>query len=225
MVSFRSELSRGMRLAFLMTIPSTIGLIMLAEPIMSVLYQHHKFTAMEAGEAAGALRFYALGLSGYAALKVLVNAFYALDRRKTPMFVSFSAVALNLLLNWFFTLQLGWGHRGLALSTACIATSNFLLLYFLMRQQLGFLETRSMVLLLSKLAVAGGALAGVCWLGSHYLLADWATQDFLPKLIYLFATIGVAGVVFVVVAFALKVPELRDIIAAFERRLRRKRAR
>ena len=224
MVSFRSELSRGMRLAFLMTIPSTIGLIMLAQPIMSVLYQHHKFTAFEAGEAAGALRFYAIGLSGYAALKVLVNAFYALDRRKTPMFVSFSAVALNLLLNWFFTLQLGWGHRGLALSTACIATSNFLILYFLMRRQLTFLETRSMLVLLGKLAVAGGALAGVCWSGSHYLLADWATQPFWPKLTYLFATIAVAGGVFVAVASALRISELTEIIAAFQRRLRRKRA-
>jgi putative peptidoglycan lipid II flippase len=225
MVAFRSELSRGMRLASLMTIPSTIGLIMLAEPIMSVLYQHHKFTAFEAGQAAAALRFYAIGLSGYAALKVLVNAFYALERRKTPMFVSFSAVALNLVLNWFFTLQLGWGHKGLALSTACIATSNFLLLYFLMRRQLQFLETRTMLALLGKLAVAGAALAGVCWLGSHYLLADWATQAFWPKLIYLFATIGVAGVTFVVVASALRISELRDIISAFQRRLNRKRAR
>ena len=225
MPSFRSELSKGMRLAFLMTIPSTIGLIMLAEPIMSVLYQHHKFTAYEAAEAAGALRFYAIGLSGYAALKVLVNAFYALDRRKTPMFVSFTAVALNLALNWFFTRQLEWGHRGLALSTACIATSNFLLLYFLMRQQLKQLETRTMLALLGKLTIAGGALAGVCWLGSHYLLADWPTQAFIPKCVYLFATIAVAGVAFVVVASALKVPELNDIIAAFQRRLRRKRAR
>jgi putative peptidoglycan lipid II flippase len=224
MASFRSELSRGMRLAFLMTIPSTIGLIMLAEPIISVLYQHRKFGAFEAAEAAGALRFYAIGLSGYAALKVLVNAFYALDRRRTPMFVSFSAVALNLLLNWVFTLQLGWGHRGLALSTACIATSNFLILYFLMRQQLTKLETRSMLALLGKLAVAGAALAGVCWLGSHFLLADWATQPFWPKLFWLLATIAAAGLIFLLVAAALKIPELRDIIAAFERRLKRKRA-
>jgi putative peptidoglycan lipid II flippase len=225
MVSFRSELSRGMRLAFLMTIPATIGLMMLAEPIMSVIYQHGRYDAYQAGEAAGALRFYAIGLSGYAALKVLVNAFYALERRKTPMFVSFSAVALNLLLNWFFTLQLGWGHRGLALSTACIATSNFLILYFLMRRYLGFLETRSMLLLLGKLSVAGAALAGVCWLGAHYLLADWATQPFWPKFGCLGATIAVAGLVFLLVAAALKIPELRDIIAAFERRLRRKRIR
>jgi putative peptidoglycan lipid II flippase len=224
LVSFRSELSRGMRLAFLMTIPSTIGLMMLAEPIMSVIYQHGRYDAYQAGEAAGALRFYAIGLSGYAALKVLVNAFYAIDRRKTPMFVSFSAVALNLLLNWFFTLQLGWGHRGLALSTACIATSNFLILYFLMRRQLTFLETGAMVALLGKLTVAGAALAGVCWLGGHFLLADWATQPFWPKLASLAATIVAAGLIFLLVAYALKIPELRDIIAAFERRLRRKRA-
>jgi putative peptidoglycan lipid II flippase len=224
LVSFRSELSRGMRLAFLMTIPSTIGLIVLAEPIMSVIYQHGRYDAYQAGEAAGALRFYAIGLSGYAALKVLVNAFYAIDRRKTPMLVSFSAVALNLLLNWFFTLRLGWGHRGLALSTACIATSNFLILYFLMRRQLTFLETRSMLALLGKLTVAGAVLAGVCWLGGHFLLADWATQPFWPKLAGLAATIIAAGLAFLLVASALKIPELREIIAAFERRLRRKRA-
>jgi putative peptidoglycan lipid II flippase len=223
--SFRSELSRGMRLAFLMTIPSTIGLMMLAEPIMSVIYQHGKYTAYEAAESAGDLRFYAIGLSGYAALKVLVNAFYALDRRKTPMLVSFSAVGLNLLLNWIFTVHLGWGHRGLALSTACIATSNFLLLYFLMRRQLTQLETRSMVALLGRLTVAGAALAAVCWLGSHFLLADWVNQPFVPKLTYLLATIAVAALVYLSVASALKIPELREIIAAFERRLRRKRAR
>jgi putative peptidoglycan lipid II flippase len=225
MVSFRSELSRGMRLAFLMTIPSTIGLMMLAEPIMSVIYQHGRYDSFQAGEAAGALRYYAIGLSGYAALKVLVSAFYALDRRKTPMFVSFSAVALNLLLNWIFTVYFGKGHRGLALSTACIATSNFLILYVLMRRQLTFLETRSMLVLLGKLTVAGAVLAGVCWLGGHFLLGHWATQPFWPKLASLGATIVVAGLAFLLVAFALKIPELRDIIAAFERRLRRKRAR
>src|SRR5262249_49452882 len=223
--AFRSELSRGMRLAFLVTIPSTIGLMMLAQPIMSGIYQDGKYTAYEAAESAGDLRFYAIGLSGYAALKVLVNAFYALERRKTPMLVSFSAVGLNLLLNWIFTVHLGWGHRGLALSTACIATSNFLILYVLMRRQLTQLETRSMFALLGKLSVAGAALAGVCWLGGHFLLADWVTQPFMPKLTYLLATIAGAAFVYLTVASALKIPELRDIIAAFERRLRRKQAR
>src|SRR3984893_16142494 len=128
MIGFRAELARAMRLALLLTVPSTVGLIMLAEPIISVLYQHGKFNAYQAAQAAGALRFYAVGLAGYAALKVLVNAFYALDKRKTPMLVSFGAVGVNLLLNWIFTFRLGWGHRGLAFSTGCVAPFNFLLL-------------------------------------------------------------------------------------------------
>src|SRR2546430_2017727 len=104
--AFRSELARGMRLAFLMTIPASVGLMMLAEPIISVLYQHGRFGARETAESAAALRFYAVGLCGYAALKVLVNAFYALDRRQTPMVVSFLACGLSLLLTWIFHLHL-----------------------------------------------------------------------------------------------------------------------
>src|SRR5215469_16915178 len=181
MIAFRNELARGMRLALLLTIPATIGLIMLAEPIMSVLYQHGKFGARETLESAGALRYYALGLSSYAALKVLVSAFYAIERRTTPMLVSIGAVGLNLLLNWIFTVRLGWGHRGLAFSTSCIAISNFVILYALMRRHLRLLETRVLITLLLKIGVASLALAAVCWAGQHFLLSDWATQAFWPK--------------------------------------------
>jgi len=222
-VSFRSELARGMRLAFLMTIPASIGLILLAEPIISVLYQHGKFGAYETAQSAGALRFYAIGLCGYAALKVLVNAFYALERRKTPMVVSFIAVGLNLLLNWFFTLHLGWGHRGLAFSTACIATTNFLILYFLMRRHLGYLESGAMLRLLSRLAVASAVLALICWAGNYFLLADWATQHFWTKLGALTMVIAAGAVAFFLCAAALGITELRGIAQAVKRRLRRGR--
>src|SRR5580700_411400 len=153
MDGFRNELSRGMRLAFLLTVPSTIGLMMLAGPIISVLFQHGRFTATDTVQAAGALQFYAIGLAGYAALKILVNAFYALDRRKTPMIVSFIAVVLNLAFNWLFTFRLGWGHRGLAFSTGLVATCNFLVLYGLMRRNLGRLESRRMLSMLGKVLV------------------------------------------------------------------------
>jgi putative peptidoglycan lipid II flippase len=194
---------------------------MLAEPIISVLYQHGKFGAYETAESAGALRFYAIGLCGYAALKVLVNAFYALDQRKTPMVVSFLAVGLNLLLNWIFTLHLGWGHRGLAFSTACIATTNFLILYCLMRRHLGYLESRAMLSLLSRVALASAVLSGVCWAGAHFLLADWATQLFWPKLAALLGVIAAGAAAFFLCAVALGIGELREIGKAVKRRLRR----
>jgi putative peptidoglycan lipid II flippase len=223
MSAFRGELARAMRLMFLLTIPSTIGLMMLAEPIMSVLYQHGRFDAHQAAEAAGALRFYAIGLAGYAELKVLVNAFYALDRRKTPMIVSFCAVALNLAFNWIFTFRLGWGHRGLAFSTGCVATSNFLLLYALMHRHLGSLESRKMIGSLIKIAAAGGALAGVCATSTHWLLADWPTHAFWSKCAALFGTIAAGGGVFLGCAALLKVEELTPLIAGVRRRLERPR--
>ena len=219
--AFRSELSRGMRLAFLLTIPCTVGLMMLAQPIISVLYQHGRFDAFQAGEAAGALRFYALGLAGYAALKVLVNAFYALDQRRTPMYVSFFAVALNLLLNWIFTRELGWGHRGLAFSTGCVATCNFLLLYALMHRHLKRLETRRMSALLIKVVLASVALAAVCWASQQWLLNDWAQQRFATRLSLLLLTIGAGGLTFFACGAALRIEELRELWDAVQRRVHR----
>jgi putative peptidoglycan lipid II flippase len=218
---FRTELARGMRLAFLLTIPASVGLILLAEPIMSVLFQHGRFNSRDTFEAAAALRFYAIGLCGYAALKVLVNAFYAIDRRKTPMFVSFGAVGLNLLLNWLFTVRLGWGHQGLALSTACIATTNFVVLYVLMHRHLGRLESRAMLSLLLRLSVACALLAGICWAGDHYLLAGWAGERFWPKAGSLAAVILVGAGAFFFCATALRIREMQDIAVAVQRRLRR----
>jgi len=195
----------------------------LAEPIISVLYQHGRFGAHETAESAGALRFYALGLCGYAALKVLVNAFYAIDRRKTPMVVSCIAVAINLTLNWIFTVRLGWGHRGLAFSTACVATSNFLILYFLMRAHLGRLESRAMAALLTRVALASLVLLAIAWGGAHWLLADWAVQHFWPKLASLTLVIGCAAVAFFLSASALGIGEVQELRQAVRRRLRRAR--
>ncbi len=219
--AFRGELARGLRLAFLLTVPSTIGLMMLAGPIISVLYQHGRFDAWQAGQAAGALRFYAIGLAGYAALKILVNAFYALDQRKTPMLVSFLSVALNLLLNWIFTFRLGWGHRGLAFSTGCVASCNFLLLYALMRRHLRGLESRRMGVMLGKVALASLALIGVCALALHGWLADWAHAAFVPKLIELLLTVGAGAAVFIGCGLALGIEELQELSGALRRRLRR----
>ena len=221
--AFRTELARGMRLAFLMTIPASIGLIVLAEPIISVLYQHGRFGAHETAESAGALRFYALGLCGYAALKVLVNAFYAIERRKTPMVVSFVAVGVNLVLNWIFTVRLGWGHRGLALSTACVATSNFIILYLLMRAHLGRLESRAMAVLLTRVALASLVLLAVTWGGGQLLLADWAVQPFWPKLASLTLVIACAAAAFFLCASALGISEVQELRQAVRRRLRRDR--
>jgi putative peptidoglycan lipid II flippase len=145
---------------------------------------------------------------------VLVNAFYALDRRKTPMLVSFLAVGLNLFFNWLFTFHLGWGHRGLAFSTGLVATCNFLLLYALMHRYLGTLDSRRLLLTLFKISAAGCVLAAVCWASTHWLLADWATQAFWSKAFMLFGTVFVAGAAFLAAAALLRIEELTAVLSA-----------
>src|SRR4051812_2665198 len=216
---FRSILAHGMRLAFLLTVPSAIGLAMLAAPIISVIYQHGRFDAEATRQTAGALQFYAVGLVSYSALKVLTPAFYAVGKRNTPMMISFVAIGTNLLLNWFFTFRLGWGHRGLALSTSLVATINFLLLYALMWRHTGRLETSRLLGSLAKICVAGALLAAICWAANHWFLGAWEQMRLVKKICALFATIAIAATTFFGAAFLLRVREVREVFALVRRKL------
>jgi putative peptidoglycan lipid II flippase len=216
---FRAILARGMRLAFLLTIPSAIGLAMLASPIISVIYQHGRFTAEMTRQTAGALQFYAVGLVSYAVLKVLTPAFYAIGKRNTPMVVSFLAIGTNLFLNWLFTFRLGWGHRGLAFSTSLVATINFLLLYWLMWRHTRRLETRQMLIGLGKICVASALLVLVCWAANHWWLDAWARLHFFPRLCALLLAIAFGAMTFFGSAFLLRVPEVQDLLDLLRRRI------
>ena len=215
---FRTILARGMRLAFLLTIPSAIGLAMLASPIISVIYQHGRFTAEMTRQTASALQFYAVGLVSYAVLKVLTPAFYAIGKRNTPMVVSFLAIGTNLFLNWLFTFRLGWGNRGLAFSTSLVATINFLLLYALMWRHTRRLETRRMLAGLGKICVAGMLLALVCWAANYWWLDAWEQLRFFKKLCVLLAAILVSLITFFGAAFLLRVDEVQDLVDLVRRR-------
>jgi putative peptidoglycan lipid II flippase len=208
---FRGALAHAMRLVMLLTIPSAIGLIILAEPIIGLIYQHGRFTSAATIETAGALRFYAIGLVGYSAVKVLAPAFYALDKRNLPMFVSLFSIGVNIGLNWFFTFRLQLGHRGLALSTSLVAITNFLILYAMMRRYVGRLETGVMLKTLAKLLLAGALLAGICLAAQHFIFA--AGGSILWRQAFgIVVTIAVGAAAFFGAAYLLQVAEVRDVV-------------
>jgi putative peptidoglycan lipid II flippase len=224
--AFGPTLGRALRLAVFFTIPSAVGLYFLGHPVISLIYEHGNFRASDALNSALALQFYAMGLVAYSCIKVLSPAFYAIDHKWTPMFVSFGAIGLNVVLNWLFIFHFGLGHRGLALSTAIAATLNFAALYFLMLRPAGSLDSRRFVGTLVRCGLAAAALGATCWagktFGSHWLFSD----RFWIKVIALFTLIGVAGLVYVVVCFVLRVEEVREALQIASgkilRRLRKK---
>jgi putative peptidoglycan lipid II flippase len=215
---FRSALAHSVRLVLLLTIPAAIGLIILAEPIIHLIYQHGRFTHEATIQTAAALRFYAIGLAGYSADKVLAPAFYALDKRHLPMFVSLTSIAVNFSLNWFFTFHLHLGHRGLALSTSLVAVTNFFFLYSMMRYYTGHLETGAMLKTIGKLLVAGIGLAAICWLALTFFFAVRPHASDWQNLLVMLITICSGAGIFFGGAYLLHVAEVHDVVELVRRK-------
>jgi len=220
MAGFRSGLAHAIRLVTLLTIPAAIGLILLAEPIIGVIYQHGRFTAEATRQTAAALQFYAIGLAAYSAVKVVAPAFYAIDRRYLPMMVSIFSIVINFVLNWFFMFKLGLGHRGLALAVSLVAIINFVLLYIMMQRHAGSLETGAFFGLLAKLVIPSALLAGVCWLSLQTMFYPGAHLPLWQRIFGLLLVIAVAAAVFFGSAFLFRVDEVRDVVDLVRRKFR-----
>ena len=218
---FKPTLAKGLRLVAVLVLPSTIGLVLLAGPIVSVLYEHGHFHAADRLQTAVALRAYGYGLLCYAWLKVLQPAFYAIDKRWLPMGVSLFALGLNLGFNWFFVFVMHWGHQSLALTTSITATVNFLILFVAMRRFAGDLGTRELLVLLGKLLVAGAVMAAVCLAANRFVFRDPAHLAWWLRTVCLGGTVAVAAGAFFIAARVLKVTEAEDALAMVTRRLRR----
>ncbi len=169
MDEFRDTLSRSLGLVFLLTLPATVGLVVLREPIVGLIYERGEFTAYDTQQTAAALAYYCVGLAAYAAVKVLTPAYYALEDVRIPMAVAALSVALNYGLNWYLIHVLGWDHAGLALSTSFVAVLNFLLLFFFLRNKTNGLEGGRLARSLVRICVAAVGMGVVCWVVSGWL--------------------------------------------------------
>jgi putative peptidoglycan lipid II flippase len=205
---FGPTLGKAMRLAVFLTLPSAVGLFFLAQPIIGIIYERGEFKNYDTLQTGLALQFYSIGLVSYSCIKVLSPAFYAIDKKWTPMFVSFAAIGLNFCLNYFFIFQLGLGHRGLALATSLSATTNFLALYLLMLRNTQTLETSRFLGAVVRCGLASAALGLVCWLGASYGASWLGSPSLWRKVAALLAVIACAGSAYLIVCFALRVEEV-----------------
>ena len=220
---FGPTLGRAMRLALFLTLPSAVGLWFMAEPVIGLVSQYGQFVANDTHQTALALQFYALGLVAYAGIKVVSPAFYAINRKWTPMLVSFGAVGLNIALNYYFMFQLGLGHKGLALSTAICATLNFLVLYLLMRPAAGTLDTIKILSTLLRCGIACLAIAAVCLAGKNLLPAVLPQTIFFNRILAVLGTIGLAAAAYLAACLLLRVEETRSALDILRRKLKKPR--
>ena len=219
---FREILGGGNRLVVFLTLPSAVGLCILAHPIISVLYERGKFSPFETLQTAGALKWYAVGLVFYSVIKVVQPAFTAIGRRFVPMIVALISIAVNAGLNSWFVFVLRWDHTWLAFTTAVVACANCTILYVMLTRIAGGLEGRKLLATLARLVVPVAALGLVSWIGWHFVMQDgWQGFGFLKRCGTLGLTITAAGTAYLLLAHLLKVDEAKQFMSIASRRLRR----
>ena len=173
MDEFRRTLSNSLGTVFLLTIPSSVGLIVLGKSIIGAIYQGGRhFQLYDTQQTAVALSYYAIGLMGYAALKVLSPAFYALNDARTPMLVSLGSILVNYAAASTMIKFAGLGHAGLALSTSAVALFGFVVLFAILRKRIGGVHGRDLAMQVGKVTLAS-AIMGAVIFGLTRGMAMW----------------------------------------------------
>lgn len=217
----QETLSYAVRLTLFITVPAMLGLIILREPIITLLFQRGAFLPESTLPTAQALLFYALGLWAFAGVRVIAPAFYALQDTVTPVKVAAVSLAANLVLSLILMGPLR--HGGLALATSSAAAINFLLLGFILIKRLGSLHLASIGLSLARVALASAPMALVAFLlGTKYHLS--LAGGSLDRLINLALAIAAAGAVYLLICYLFKMEEFTALAQIVRLKARRNKA-
>jgi putative peptidoglycan lipid II flippase len=220
---FRRTLSKSLGMVFLLTLPSSIGLIVLGNTMIGAIYQGGKFQAFDTQQTALALSCYAVGLAGYSALKVLNPAFYALHDARTPMVISLISIAINYATATLLLRGTGLGHAGLALSTSAVAIFGAVALFAILRKRIGGIHGSALMSSIWRITLASAVMGVAVWLVSREI-EKWLGVDRLSRVVDLAISIPFGLVVFYGACRFLRVTELdlatRSLIGPILRRLR-----
>ena len=216
---FRQTISHSLGTVFLLTIPSSIGLAVLGESIIGAVYQGGAFQIYDTQRTALALTYYAIGLSGYAALKVLVPAFYSLGDARTPMIISLASIMINFMVASYMIRVGGLGHAGLALSTSAVALFGFLIQFLILRHRIGGIHGRALLAQIGRILTAALAMAAVVWLSSHSMRTFGVSQAW--RIADVAVSLPLGGAVYYLSAKALGLTEIDMVLRSFTGPLRR----
>jgi putative peptidoglycan lipid II flippase len=213
----RRTVSRGLAMMLMLNVPATLGLIVLARPIIEVLFEHGQFTATDTAATAAALRLYAIGLVGYSATRIVSPTFYALRQSRTAVGASIIAITGNILCSILLARLMGF--RGLALATSMAALGNGGLLVLLLRHRLAGIDGERLAIVFTKALAAAIAMA-VAAVGIEYGTAMlWPGQQVLVRGFRLFAAIVGGLAVLAAVATILRVDEFQNAVTVIRSQL------
>src|SRR5437870_609742 len=209
MGELKTTLNFAARIILFITLPATVGLVILRQEIIEVLFQHGDFDAASTALTAWALPFFAIGLSAFSMVKIIVPAFYALEDTRTTVKIAFVAMFLNIGLNFLFIRPLRNG--GPALATSVSAFFNSLALLAIFYHRYGSFGVRGIMQSVLKFVAGSVALGIVVYAVGHWpgLYAGRMTQ----KALALGVTIAAGAATYFATASLLQTRELEELKA------------
>jgi putative peptidoglycan lipid II flippase len=215
----RHEVANGLAMMLMLNVPATVGLVVLARPIVAMLFERGRFSAHDTDATAAALMCYAIGLVGYSAVKMASPTFYALHESRKPVMVSAASVLLNAALN--VALVHRFGYLGLAVGTSITAILNSSVLLELLRRRLGGLEGGRLLGVLVRTLLASGVMGVAAWATERAMETWLPGRGLVVHLVQVMASIAVALAALVGTARLVGLSELTDVIALVVGKLRR----
>jgi putative peptidoglycan lipid II flippase len=209
----RSTLANALGLMLFLNLPATIGLMVLARPIVAVIFEHGNFTAADTIATAAALQLYAIGLIGYSIVRIISPTFYAVGRSRIPVMVSAGSVVVNIILNVSLVQVLG--YRGLALGTSITAIVNAGLQLFLLRREIHGIEGARIARSFAKVIAASTIMGAFTWASHSTMLGIMPGEALTTQMLRLGITITIALMVLTAAAQVLRIREYgeaRDLI-------------
>jgi putative peptidoglycan lipid II flippase len=224
-VEMRSTLSWALRLMLMLSVPATVGLMVLSEPIVRLIYEYNAFDADSSAIVTAALLFYAPGIIGYSVVKIAAPAFYSLQDARTPIMASLVSVATNLVLNlWLNSVM---GYRGLALGTAIAANVNAALLLWFLSKKMDGVDARRVGVALLKIAVASAVMGVAAFWAEAAIEAAWGPTGpstwsrVLPRMLGVAGGITAGIGVLAAMSVVLRIEEFRMAMARVRARIGR----
>lgn len=207
--AMRETLVSSLTMVFCLTIPATAGLVLLAEPIIRLIFERGAFTAFDTVATAQTLTLYTIGLFAYSANKILVPVFYALDDTRYPVMASFLAVLANIvIINLTITI---FQHKAIALSTSCTMFLNFLFLSAVLYRKMDGYPLRALFRGVSKILIATSCMSLLLFF-ARMMLSAFLVGNLAQQLLAVLLLISLAAGLYTVVLHWLKLPELTEIV-------------
>lgn len=215
----KKTLAFSVRIVAFITVPAALGLMILREPIIRVLFQHGQFVAASTRLTARALLYYSIGLPALASVKLIVPAFYSARDTKTPVIVGFISMIMNIVLNIVF-LQFLFKrvqNGGPALATALACFFDFFALFIIFRLRYGAMGTLDILKSFSKISLCAGIMGVACWLGARYTEFT-IHSSFLIQLLVFAGLIFGATALYLALAWIFRCHEIQEVYGIAVRR-------